>query len=122
MLAVLADQCINRDLRDALRTLSNIDLTYTGDIGLATAPDEEVFQYAREYDMALFTSDHGFGDIRKFDPAVTEGLVIVYIENFRRESLIRECKEFFERQTPKTLRGKGWIIEPGRIRAFGVKN
>src|SRR3989338_10384583 len=119
MLAVLADQCVNRDVRDALRTLPGIKLTYTGDIGPATAPDEDIFQYAREHRMALFSSDHGFGDIRKFAPAVTEGLVVVYVENFRRDSLIRECKEFFESHTPESLRGKGFIIQPGRVRPFG---
>ncbi len=122
MLHVLADQCINRDLRDALRELSNIDLTYTGDIELATAPDPTIFQHAREHKLILFTSDHGFGDIRTFDPADTAGLIIVYVENFSRESLIRECKEFFGRQTPESLRGNGFIIEPGRIRTFGNKN
>ena len=119
MLAILADQCINRDVRDALRTLSDIDLTYTGDIGLATAPDSEIFEYARKHKLVLFTSDHDFGDIRTFDPATTAGVVIVYVENFGRESLIREIKEFFERRTPKSLRGKGFIIEPGRVRPFG---
>ena len=119
MLAVLADQCVNRDVRDALHSLSTIDLTYTSDIGLATASDPEIFEYAREHGYVLFTSDHGFGNIQNFDPAETAGVVIVYIENFGRESLLRECKEFFESETPESLRGRGCIIEPGRVRQIG---
>ena len=119
MIAVLADQCINRDVRDALRTLSIIDLTYAGDIGLATAPDPEIFEYARAQKLVLFTSDHGFGDVRTFDPKLTAGIVIVYVENFGRESLIHECKKFFESHTSKSLRNRGFIIEPGRVRTYG---
>src|SRR3990167_9559040 len=104
MLAVLADQCINRDVRDALRELSSITLTYTGDVGLATAPDLKVFEYARKHGFVLFTFDHGFGNIHDFDSAKTEGIVIAYVENFGRELLLRECKKFFKTQTPLPFR------------------
>ena len=119
MLVILADQCINRDVRDALRTLSNVTLTYTGDVKLATATDEDIFEYARKNGCIILTFDKDFGDTRIFEPKKTAGMVIVYVENFGRESLIRETKEFFERRTPKSLHGKGFIIEPGRVRFFG---
>src|SRR3989338_6965737 len=119
MFTILADQCVNRDVRNALRSLSNVTLVYTGDVGLATAPDTRIFEYARENGHVLFTSDKGFGNPQDFNLARSAGVVIVYVEDFGRASLVHECKEFFERRTQESLRGKGFIIRPGRVRPFG---
>src|SRR3989344_1043391 len=106
MLTIFADQCVNRDLAEALQTLPDTKVVRAHEVSLATAPDREIFEYARKENFVLFTSDKDFGDIRIFDPRKAAGVVIVYVENFSRESLISERKEFFESRSPEFLHGK----------------
>lgn len=90
----------------------------TGKTGLTSEPDETVFHFAQKNEQVLLTFDKDFGDVRKFDPRKSFGIVIVYVENFGRQGLITETKQFFEDKTAGSLQGKGYIIEPGRVRQF----
>lgn len=117
MLNIFVDHCVHRDVAEAVRTLPEAHVVLAAEVSLAQAPDEEIFQYAGKHDLTLFTSDKDFGDFSRFDPKETAGIIVLYVERMSREQMIKTSKEFFERNTPESLRGKLRIIEPARVRA-----
>ena len=118
MLTVLADECVNRDTIFALQSVADMTIVRVQEAGLTSEPDETVFEFAQKHQYVLLTFGKDFGDIRKFDPKNSFGIIIVYVENFGRNALISETKQFFESTVTESLRGKGYIIEPGRVRSF----
>ncbi len=91
-------------------------------MSLATAPDEEIFDYSQRNRLTLLTFDRDFGDIRHFAIDESYGVVIVEIERMSKSLVIEKTLEFFKETTAKELKGGLFIIEPARVRPhFGGK-
>src|SRR3989344_3667217 len=116
MLNIFVDQCVHRDVARMLRMLPETHVVLAAEVSLAKAPDEEIFQYAKEHNLILFTSDKGFGNFSRFDPKETPGIIVLYVERMSKDQMIKSSKGIFEGTTPESLHGPLPIIEPARVR------
>lgn len=85
---------------------------------LSGQPDESVYQACIGSGRALVTLDLDFSNPIRFPPASTEGIAVL---RPRRPvlALIRATLVSVLRQIQSTeLKGKLWIVEPGRIRVY----
>jgi predicted nuclease of predicted toxin-antitoxin system len=87
------------------------------DEGLAGADDPAVLAAAVASDRVLVTMDHDFGNVLAFPPQSAHGIVIVNLpSNPSRRLLAIVLESFLSACRTQELRGKLWIVEPGRIR------
>lgn len=49
------------------------------DLGMAGAPDAEVYQTALNKEAVLVTTDRGFGDIRSYPPSSHHGIIVLNV-------------------------------------------
>ena len=114
MLKILADECVHRDLVEALER-EEFDVLSIRDIEKG-ADDERVFELAKESERVLLTFDRGFGDFFRFDIENSAGIVIVLIGKLMKEDIIKNTLIFFKSDIAKDLRGKLVIIRKSKIR------
>lgn len=74
----LADECAFtqtvRMMRAAGCTVHRVQ-----DLGMAGAPDAEVYQAALDKEAVLVTTDRGFGDIRSYPPSSHHGVIVLNV-------------------------------------------
>ena len=87
------------------------------DEGLFGAPDADVLQAAVREQRVLVTMDHDFGNVLLYPPQQASGILIIHPPGKASlgllQSLIRQSLTVLEREP---IRGRLWIVEPGRIR------
>jgi len=109
----------NLDVRLArLMGESGHDVDTVLEEGLSGQPDESVYQACIRSGRVLVTLDLDFSNPIRFPPASTEGIAVL---RPRRPvlALIRATLVSVLRETQSTeLKGKLWIVEPGRIRVY----
>ena len=88
------------------------------DIGLGTAPDQDIADYAQQHQFALVSGDQDFGNVLLFPPASYFGLVVVRPPNGATVATLLSLVEQLlnDSQVTANLRGHLVISEPGRIR------
>lgn len=118
MLKIFADECINTNLILAIKN-SGFYVLSTKEAGLTGASDEEVFDFAIEKDLIIFTSDRGFGDIFRFNIGNSCGVVIVLIDQMTQEEIINVTVGFFNFIKESGIEGKLAIIGKNKIRIVG---
>ena len=116
---ILTGQCINKDTILALK--SNFEVITTSDIGLRTAADSKIFDYAVTHKYVLLTFDKDFGNILRFDIKNSQGIVIIYIEDLPKEKIIKHTLHFFEKFDESHLKGKLFIVDRNRVRIWPVR-
>lgn len=93
------------------------DVMTVRDQNLLGARDETLFEVCAREDRILITLDHDFGQVLRFPPERSAGLVILEPgPRVTPRSLLDRLRDFLalaERQSP---RGCLWIVEPGRVR------
>lgn len=114
---VFADQCVHTDVVEALRKME-VEVERAIDKELEEAPDEEIFKYILKTSQILLTFDRDFGNIIRFDIESSRGVVVIYIERMSRARIIERTVKFFKEIEENELRGKLFIVEPERIRAW----
>lgn len=86
--------------------------------GLSGKPDDAIYQACRSTGCVLVTLDLDFSNPLRFPPGDTEGVVVVRpprpILPLIRATIASALPELKLRQ----LRGRLWIIEPGRVRMY----
>ncbi|MES3630575.1 MAG: DUF5615 family PIN-like protein [Longimonas sp.] len=74
----LADECTFtktvRMMRAAGCTVYRVQ-----DLGMAGAPDAEVYQTALDKEAVLVTTDRGFGDVRSYPPSSHHGIIVLHV-------------------------------------------
>lgn len=94
-----------------------LDAQMVSQEGLAGADDAAVLAAAVAEDRIFVTMDHDFGNVLAYPPSSTRGVAIINLPGRASrgllaallESLLVACEQ-------QQLRGKLWIVEPGRIR------
>lgn len=87
------------------------------DEGLVGAEDPDVLAAAVAEDRVLVTLDRDFTNVLIYPPEATSGVVVVQLgKRLSRTLLNRAIETFLTACAQKLIRGKLWIIEPGRIR------
>jgi predicted nuclease of predicted toxin-antitoxin system len=84
---------------------------------LREAVDEEVLKAAVAEGRILITMDRDFSNVLRYPPGQTAGIAVISPPGKASRALLRALVEtFIEELQKKTIRGKLWIVEPGRIR------
>ncbi|HJY81526.1 MAG TPA: DUF5615 family PIN-like protein [Candidatus Binatia bacterium] len=84
---------------------------------LRGAVDEEVLKAAVAEGRILITMDRDFSNVLRYPPGQTAGIAVISPPGKAARALLRALVEtFIEELQKKTIRGKLWIVEPGRIR------
>ncbi|MBE9226184.1 DUF5615 family PIN-like protein [Phormidium sp. LEGE 05292] len=107
-------------LRVATRLrLAGHDVATVREQGLISAPDFELINICRDEGRCLVTSDRGFGNRLRFNPANYPGIIVIRVpsrasfEDWREaiETLILGLEE-------ADVTGKLWIIRQGKIQEY----
>ena len=114
---IFADHCVHTDAVVALRENGH-DVVRAADVGLAHAPDAELFQYAQQSRRVLFTFDKDFGNITRFGIEEAAGVVVVYIERMSRDAMLHRIIKFFRTTRAHILKGKLHILEADGTRIW----
>jgi predicted nuclease of predicted toxin-antitoxin system len=88
------------------------------DIGMMSASDDEIVQYARNERLCLLSADLGFADVRRYLPSKYHGIVVMRLPRHATSSFIERLLSSFLGQldTFPELRGKLAIVDSGRVR------
>jgi predicted nuclease of predicted toxin-antitoxin system len=110
------DENIGSRGQELLRAAGH-DVMTVRDQALSGAADEKLFQICAREGRALITLDHDFGQVLRFPPNRSCGIVILELPNRATpESLINRLKDFLALLKTRALGKELWIVEPGRIR------
>lgn len=99
-------------LRDAGHDVSTVT-----DQSLSGTKDENLFEVCAGEGRALVTLDHDFGQVLRFPPERSAGIVILEMTPRARagavEARVRDLISLLKQQN---LASELWIVEPGRLR------
>lgn len=85
--------------------------------GLGGAMDEAIFEICSHEGYVLITLDHDFGQVLRFPPELSHGVVILELpRRATPEALLQRLREFLAVLKTRPLGRELWIVEPGRIR------
>jgi len=98
-------------------TRRGFDCHTVHDEGLTGAEDPDVLAAATAEDRVLVTLDRDFTNVLLHPPEATSGIVVVQLgRRLTRSLLVASIETFLTACEQNLLRGKLWIVEPGRIR------
>jgi len=85
--------------------------------GLAGTADEVVFETCVEEGRVLITLDRDFGQVPRFPPDATAGIVILELGGaVSIAALLQRLQAFLTLAAQRRITGQLWIVEPGRVR------
>jgi predicted nuclease of predicted toxin-antitoxin system len=85
--------------------------------GLRGAADETLFEVCRRESRALVTLDRDFGQVLRYPPAASAGIVILEIgPRATHAALLDRVRELLIVLSTRSPQGALWIVEPGRLR------
>ena len=93
------------------------DVATVYDQGMSGATDEALFAACRDEGRALITLDHDFGQVLRFDPHQSAGIVVLELRSrATTDALLDRLNVFLEVLERQPLGRELWIVEPGRVR------
>ena len=72
----LVDASLPRATGDVIRAHGH-QASDVRDIGLGTAPDNDIADHARQHQLAIVTADQDFGNVLTFPPADYAGIIVI---------------------------------------------
>ena len=113
----LIDADLPRSAGETIRSRGH-EVVDVRDVGLRTAKDHQIADYARTERLCLVTADGDFSDIRNYPPHEYAGLVVLQLPRNATALYINRLLDSFLGQTDliAELPGKLAIVEPGRAR------
>jgi hypothetical protein len=113
---IKVDENIGASGVDLLRQAGHDTMTVR-EQGLAGAADDVVFQACVAEDRTLVTLDRDFGQVPRFPPKQTAGIVVLEFGGAASVSLLLDrLRDFIALAATRVVAGELWIIEPGRVR------
>ena len=110
------DENIGRRGLDFLSAAGHDAMTVR-DQALGGATDEKLFEICSSEGRTLITLDHDFGQVTRFPPAVSAGIVILEAgPRVSVRSILDRLKDFLSVLERHSVVGSLWIVEPGRVR------
>ena len=100
----------------ALLCRAGFDAVHTGDIGLATAGDEEILQRAAVEDRVVVTLDADFHALLALSAATRPSVIRVRIEGLRAEEFASLLPRVIEQCRSDLENGAMVSVQEGRIR------
>jgi hypothetical protein len=87
------------------------------DQNLQGSRDETLFDVCADEDRVLITLDHDFGQVLRFPPERSAGLVILEPgARLTPRSLLDRLQDFLALADTQSPSGTLWLVEPGRVR------
>lgn len=100
-----------------LLTNAGHDVATVYDQSLGGTPDDHLFKVCVAEKRTLITLDHDFGQVIRFPPEASYGIVILEIPpRANPDAIITRLKEFLSVLAIQPLGRELWIVEPGRVR------
>jgi predicted nuclease of predicted toxin-antitoxin system len=119
---IKVDENIGRSGAALLRNAGH-DVVTVREQGLAGAADEVVFQACLEEGRTLITLDRDFGQIPRFPPKQTAGVVILELGGPASVNLLHDrLRDVLTLAAIRAVKGELWIVEPGRVRVHLEKD
>jgi predicted nuclease of predicted toxin-antitoxin system len=115
-LKIKLDENIGRRGLEFLRAAGH-DVMTVRDQDLGGAADEALFDVCVSEERTLVTLDHDFGQVTRFSPEKSAGIVV--LETGPRttlSSIMGRLAEFLTLAREQSVVGSLWIVEPGRVR------
>jgi len=110
------DENLSRRAADLIRGAGHDAVTVVGQ-GLRGAVDEVLFEVCRHEGRALVTLDRDFGQVLRYPPAASAGIVILEIgPRATHAALLDRVRELLSVLNTRSPEGALWIVEPGRLR------
>ena len=110
------DENIGRRGLELLKA-SGHDVTTVWDQGLRGVADEELFQICAAEGRVLVTLDRDFGQITRFPPEKSAGIVVLDLgQRATLQGIIGRLRDFLSVLESHAVTGALWIVEPGRVR------
>lgn len=113
---ILIDMNLSPDWVPALEQ-EGIEAVHWSEVGSPSAPDEEIFRYARQRYFVVFTHDLDFGDILAATGAISPSVIQVRVEDTAPESLITLFLSSIRQFRSHLNKGALITIDPERARA-----
>ena len=90
---------------------------------LRRAPDLKHYQLAQQLRRTLITMDRDFGQVPRFPPTQTAGIVILELGGPASLRLLHDrLHDFLALAATRSIQGELWIVEPGRVRVHLERN
>jgi predicted nuclease of predicted toxin-antitoxin system len=92
------------------------DALTVADQGLAGSPDGRIAEVIRREDRCLVTLDLDFANIIAYPPESYPGLIVMRLPRALLSTQLALARQVALHLSDLPLRGRLWIVEPGRIR------
>lgn len=112
---IFADHCVHSAVVEVLR-MHGWQVETAADAGLAAVSDDIIFKYAVKTKQILLTFDGDFGNILRFDIRKSFGVIVVYVNNLKKDDILTLVKSFFSKKIQ--LKGKLFIVERDQVRVW----
>ena len=110
------DENIGRRGLELLKA-SGHDVMTVWDQGLRGVTDEELFEVCAAEGRALITLDRDFGQVTRFPPERSAGIVVLDVgPRTTLQEIIGRLQDFLAILENQSVAGALWIVEPGRVR------
>jgi hypothetical protein len=112
------DENLGRRVRDLLSRAGHSVATVS-DEGMNSAADSDLIEVCRRERRCLVTLDLGFANVLHYDPRRFHGIAVLRPPaKLTAGDLERLADVLSHALEARSLRGKLWIVEPGRIREY----
>lgn len=116
------DENLSRSVAELCGTAAH-DTVTVRDHGLASAPDEKIFEVSGREGRALVTLDRDLGQVLRFPPEAGAGVVVIDAgPRASHRALLERTREFLAMLTTRSPERALWIVEPGRVRIHLTKD
>jgi predicted nuclease of predicted toxin-antitoxin system len=110
------DENIGRRGLDLIRA-SGHDVMTVRDQGLRGVADEQLFEVCIAEGRALITLDRDFGQVLRFPPERSAGIIVLEIgPRATLQGILGRLRDLLEVVETRAVAGALWIVEPGRVR------
>lgn len=115
-LKVKLDENIGSRGRALLRSAGH-DVATVAEQRLSGATDETLFEVCKDEGRVLITLDHDFGQVLRFRPENSNGIVILELPpRATPDAVENRLRDFLAVLQTRPLEKELWIVEPGRVR------
>lgn len=116
------DENIGRRGVDLLKAAGH-DVMTVREQSLQGARDETLFRVCADEGRILVTLDHDYGQVLRFPPERSAGLVILETApRITTQSLLNRLRDFLTLAEAHSPAGALWIVGPGRVRIHLAKD
>jgi predicted nuclease of predicted toxin-antitoxin system len=100
-----------------LLSASGHDVMTVRDQGLRGISDERLFEICAAEGRALVTLDRDFGQVPRFPPERSAGIIILEVgPQATLQGILARLRDFIAVLESRSVGGALWIVEPGRVR------